>query len=353
MTTTMKFLRLCTSITAVFVASFIDKYAHGWTCSAIKKISKRTPQDPRTENQRCYTTARMGVEGPVTTSRREFLAHSLFATVAITTPQGTQALNRDEIEVTVDVSGGSLGLELNEVTYQRSFRVLVKRVLPDSAASKVPEIKPGLLIMNVNGENVEGIPAKEVKKAIARAIAAGAGAPLRLRLKDPLAFQEALRDSESAAVGEEITTTVTPSAGGIAAQEVKVERRLIPELCSAGAEYGDLLEIGYVGYLADGPDGGPGRVFDGSAVKVNGREVSGRGGDTTVFFVLGKQPTGQFPPAWDVGMLGMCVGEKRRLTIPPALGFGEASLKRRGIPAGSTLIYDVMVNGINGQSLMR
>jgi len=282
--------------------------------------------------------------------RRKFLLVSSFIAVSSSNPQIVTALNLDERQVTVDVSKGSLGLELKEVVYRRSFRVLIKRVLPGSPAAATEGIDEGLILMNVNGQNVEGIPAKEVKKVISNAIKDSP--TLTLVLKDPLKFQEMLKDSESTAVGEEITTTITPAIGDIPAQEVKMERSFVPELCSMGAEEGDLLEIEFTGYIANN-DGSVGNIFDGSAVKVNGREVSGRGGDSSVYFVLGKQPAGQFPPAWDVGLVGMCVGEKRRLTIPPSLGFGERGIKRRNVPPNATLIYDVKVVSINGLSLMR
>ena len=90
---------------------------------------------------------------------------------------------------------------------------------------------------------------------------------------------------------------------------------------------GDLLEIRYVGRLADGT------IFDGF-------ELGSRLGDDSIQFVLGRQPAGQFPPSWDVGLVGMCVGEARELDVPPLLGFGAKGLPKRGVPPNARLICD-------------
>lgn len=42
---------------------------------------------------------------------------------------------------------------------------------------------------------------------------------------------------------------------------------------------------------------------------------------------------------WDQGLLGMCVGEKRRLIIPPELGYGKSGAGDK-IPPDSTLIFE-------------
>ena len=67
--------------------------------------------------------------------------------------------------------------------------------------------------------------------------------------------------------------------------------------------------------------------------------------------VQGQQ---QAPRGWEVGLLGMCIGEERRLTIPPSLGYGKRGVPKGKIvpklpvPPNSILIYDVKLVGING-----
>ena len=47
---------------------------------------------------------------------------------------------------------------------------------------------------------------------------------------------------------------------------------------------------------------------------------------------------------WEQGLLGMKVGGKRKLTIPPELGYG--SRDNGPIPANSTLIFEIDLLGI-------
>ena len=49
---------------------------------------------------------------------------------------------------------------------------------------------------------------------------------------------------------------------------------------------------------------------------------------------------------WDEGLLDMCVGDKRVLTIPPEYGYGERAMGP--IPAGSTLVFETELVGIEG-----
>jgi len=60
-------------------------------------------------------------------------------------------------------------------------------------------------------------------------------------------------------------------------------------------------------------------------------------------FTLGK---GQVIKGWDQGLVGMCVGEKRRLVIPSDLGYGDRGSPPK-IPANAALVFEVECLGIN------
>jgi len=67
--------------------------------------------------------------------------------------------------------------------------------------------------------------------------------------------------------------------------------------------------------------------------------------------VYGNQPsTALFPAGLNIGLRGMCIGERRLVSIPPSLAFGEKGMevKSMKIPPNSYVIYDIELISING-----
>lgn len=91
------------------------------------------------------------------------------------------------------------------------------------------------------------------------------------------------------------------------------------EECKRKASNGKTVAVHYKGSLPDG------KQFDSSY---------DRGAPLT--FQLG---TGSVIKGWDKGIVGMCVGEKRRLVIPPNLAYGNRAIGP--IPANSELTFEV------------
>lgn len=259
------------------------------------------------------------------------------------------------ISISKDQVSKGLGLELAEVEFRTNRRVYVKSVAPGSVAERLG-IQKDWVVVAVNGQTAERTDAAGVAILVSRAVRAGED--LELRFRDPAIFRNKL--SNLSTEGGEVTTQVAPagdttqrktdgsvrrgqSVTGQDDQRLTVSQLIPPKICNRGAQTDDLLEISYLGTVVD-----TGAVFDGSAVKINGEGIPGRANDVSLFFVLGKQPFGQFPPGWDVGLLNMCVGERRRLLVPPVLAYGSTGLPRRGIPPDATLQYDVTLLSING-----
>jgi FK506-binding protein 2 len=126
--------------------------------------------------------------------------------------------------------------------------------------------------------------------------------------------------------------------GGVILVDGKVEKEVTelgigvkfkPERCELKAHKGDLVSVHYRGTLADGTEFG------------NSYE---RG--QPLDFKLGQ---GSVIKGWDQGILGMCVGEKRKLKIPAKLAYGDESIAL-SIPAGAALIFDTELVAVNGRT---
>lgn len=93
------------------------------------------------------------------------------------------------------------------------------------------------------------------------------------------------------------------------------------------AMVGNTVSVHYTGWLTNGTK------FDSSY---------DHGGPFS--FPLGAQ---QVIKGWDEGVVGMKVGGKRKLTIPPELGYGSADVGGGLIPPNSTLIFEVELLAVN------
>jgi FKBP-type peptidyl-prolyl cis-trans isomerase len=91
------------------------------------------------------------------------------------------------------------------------------------------------------------------------------------------------------------------------------------------AKPGQVVSVHYTGWLTNGTK------FDSSLDR-----------GTPFQFMLGA---GQVIQGWDKGVAGMKVGEKRKLTIPSNLGYGDMGAGNV-IPPKATLVFEVQLLGV-------
>ena len=94
------------------------------------------------------------------------------------------------------------------------------------------------------------------------------------------------------------------------------------------ATTGRLMTVNYTGWL-----------YDPTAAEQKGRQFdSSLSAGRPFQFTLGA---GAVIRGWDQGVVGMRVGGRRRLVIPPELGYGAQGAGQGTIPPNATLVFDI------------
>ncbi|XP_062266091.1 peptidyl-prolyl cis-trans isomerase FKBP9 [Platichthys flesus] len=101
---------------------------------------------------------------------------------------------------------------------------------------------------------------------------------------------------------------------------IAVTNQKVPESCTRKSATGDFVRYHYNGSLLDGT------FFDSSYSR-----------NRTYDTYVGK---GYVIAGMDEGLIGVCVGEKRTITIPPHLGYGEEGTGSK-IPGSAVLVFDI------------
>ena len=144
---------------------------------------------------------------------------------------------------------------------------------------------------------------------------------------EPISTDTSVTGASAAAAGKAPPprpSATAPAAPAAPAPAIDQNAKLVSTDTVVGkgpaAKTGDTVSVHYVGTLTDGKE------FD-----------SSRKRNQPFVFTLGQ---GRVIKGWDQGVVGMKVGGKRKLVIPPVLAYGDRAMGPM-IPAGSTLNFDI------------
>jgi FKBP-type peptidyl-prolyl cis-trans isomerase len=140
--------------------------------------------------------------------------------------------------------------------------------------------------------------------------------------------QQAAASAKPAATQAKPQPTPAPTPSAPAVPEKPMQKTDVVVGKGAEAKSGDTVVVHYEGRLENG------EKFDAS--KDHGQPFT---------FKLGA---GRVIKGWDDGVPGMKVGGKRKLVIPPSMGYGARGAGAK-IPPNSTLVFDVELLEIKAQ----
>jgi len=162
-------------------------------------------------------------------------------------------------------------------------------------------------------------------KSLALAVAAALAAVACSRGDKPAAEATPAGSADSAVTATE--TSATPAATTSTGNEnMALQKTDLTPGTGAEIKSGQSALVHYTGWL-----------YDAAAPENKGKQFDSSVGGEPFDFPLGA---GAVIQGWDQGVVGMKVGGKRRLVIPPEMGYGA-----RGaggvIPPNATLVFDV------------
>jgi peptidylprolyl isomerase len=136
-----------------------------------------------------------------------------------------------------------------------------------------------------------------------------------------LTLQSNTPNKETTNMDNNLTNPPNINVSSAVSPAVSDKLQIVDETVGTGivATNGKRVTVNYVGTLTNG------KKFDSSYDR-----------NEPFSFTLGA---GEVIKGWDEGVLGMKIGGKRKLTIPPSLGYGSRDMGT--IPANSTLVFEV------------
>ncbi|KAL4078563.1 hypothetical protein V8B97DRAFT_2003786 [Scleroderma yunnanense] len=120
--------------------------------------------------------------------------------------------------------------------------------------------------------------------------------------------------------------------------ELQIETTYSPETCIEKANPGDQVKVHYTGTLFS-----TGEKFDSRSVVLIPRIHVWN--NVLTAMTVANPSISNVIKGWDEGIKGMCVSEKRTLTIPSRMAYGSRGAGR-SIPPNAALVFDVELVGL-------
>jgi peptidylprolyl isomerase len=177
-----------------------------------------------------------------------------------------------------------------------------------------------------NSNTDTGEKTTEATAATTSTVAEGAKAPAADVVETPTTAPA--NHPDSAPANPDSAPAAPAAAGDLVTLDSGLQYRDLIVGSGASPQKGQTVVVHYTGWLSE--DGEPGAKFDSSLDR-----------GETFKFPIGA---GRVIKGWDEGVATMKIGGRRRLIVPPDLGYGDRDLGV--IPPNSTLIFDVQLFGL-------